>query len=148
MTDRTPPADLPPAPPLGLDLDGTIDENPAFFATLAAVWPAPVTVITFRRDRAKAVADLARHGVRYDELVLVDKMDAKAQVIADRGIGVYVDDQDEMTFNVPAGVTVLKLRNAGNFCFDTRRYWYSDRTGINLDDRRAAPGDRPAGARG
>ena len=133
--------DSPSAPPLGLDLDGTIDENPAFFATLAAVWPAPVTIITFRRDRAKAVADLARFGVRYDELVLVDQMDAKAAVIAERGIGVYVDDQDEMTANVPAGVTVLKLRNGGNFDFDSRRYLYSDRTGENLD----APGRVPRG---
>ena len=139
MTEPTPvppPSDLPPAPALGIDLDGTIDENPAFFRTLAAVWPAPVTIITFRRDRAKAIADLARFGVRYDELVLVDRMDAKAQVIADRGIGVYIDDQDEMTANVPDGVTVLKLRNGGNFCFETLRYWYSDRTGINLDARR------------
>ena len=117
------------APPLGLDLDGTIDENPAFFATLAAVWPAEVTVITFRRDRGKAAADLARLGVKYDRLVLVDKMDAKAAVVAEHGIGVYVDDQDEMTANMPEGVTVLKIRNGGNFDFDTRRWLYSDQTG-------------------
>ena len=141
MSDPSPKKELPPAPALGLDLDGTIDENPAFFAHLAALWPAPVTVITYRRDREKAVADLARLGVRYDELVLVDRMDAKAAAIAERGIGVYVDDQDEMTANVPEGVTVLKLRNGGNFDYDGRRYYYSDRTGENLDDRR--PGRAP-----
>ena len=142
MTDSPPQNDLPPAPALGLDLDGTIDENPAFFAHLAALWPAPVTVITYRRDRAKAVADLARLGVRYDELVLVERMDAKAAVIAERGIGVYVDDQDEMTANVPEGVTVLKLRNGGNFDYDGRRYYYSDKTGENLDDRRPDSAER------
>ena len=126
-----PPAGIDPAgvPHLGLDLDGTIDERPDFFATLSHVWPGPVTVITYRRDRAKAVADLARLGVRYDGLELVSAIDAKPAVVERLGITVYADDQDEMTAGMPEGVLVLKVRNGGNFDFDTRRWLYSDQTG-------------------
>ncbi len=75
-----------PAPTLGLDLDGCVDEAPIFFRLLSSCWPGKVVVITFRDDRAKAEADLARFGIRYDELVLVDSFDAKAEVIIRLGI--------------------------------------------------------------
>ena len=136
----------PPAPNLGLDLDldldGTVDENPALFATLAAVRPAGVTVVTFRRDRENAAADLARPGVKDDRPSLVSAMGVKAAVVAEHGIGVYVDYQDEMTANMPEGVTVLKIRNGGNFDFAAGRWLYSDRTGENLDAR-PRPGHTP-----
>ena len=135
MSDVIPETDDPPddAPPLGLDLDGTIDEAPDFFRTLSRLWPGKVVVITFRRDRAKAEADVARHGVRCDELALVDRFEAKAEVIAERGVTVYFDDQDEMTGNIPEGVQVFKVRNGGNFDFETRRWLYSRRTGSAVD---------------
>ena len=40
---------------LGLDLDGTIDENPAFFCNLTTTWPGDVYVLTFRLDRDHAI---------------------------------------------------------------------------------------------
>ena len=121
-----------PAPSLGIDLDGTIDESPAFFAALTHSWPGRVTVVTFRDDRAKAAADLAGHGVRYDELVLVERFDAKPQVIAEKGIDVYFDDQDEMLQGVAEAVTVFKIRNGGNFDHAGRQWLYSKRTGREL----------------
>ena len=104
-----------PAPTLGLDLDGVLDEAPIFFGLLTKVWPGRVIVITYRSDRAKAEADLEKLGIRYDELVLVDSFDQKAQVIAEKGISVYIDDQPEMLRDVPPTVTVLLMRNGGNF---------------------------------
>ena len=46
---------VPTLPPIiGLDLDGTIDENVWFFSFLTNKWPGDVYIITYRDDRAKA----------------------------------------------------------------------------------------------
>lgn len=114
---------------LGLDLDGCITEAPEFFSAWTHSWPGRVIVITYRRDRAKAIADLEKRDIRYDELVLVDRMDAKAAVIAEHGVTLYVDDQPEMLKNVPAGVNVMLFRNEGNFDFSDQRWMLSQETG-------------------
>ena len=56
-------------------------------------------------------------------------MDAKAAVIAEHGVTLYVDDQPEMLKNVPAGVSVMLFRNEGNFDFGDRKWMLSDQTG-------------------
>ena len=66
----------------GLDLDGLLDDANEFFRVLAGIWPGRVVVISYRRDYAMAEVDLARLGVNYDELVLVETFDARADVIA------------------------------------------------------------------
>lgn len=119
----------PRCPILAIDLDGCVDEAPAFFGTLTHAWPGEVIVITYRDDRSKAEADLAQHGIRYTNLVLVANFDAKAEVIRELGVDVYIDDQPEMLKNVPAGVSVLLFRNEGNFDFADRRWMLSDYTG-------------------
>ena len=121
-----------PRPTLGIDLDGCVDESPAFFNILSHVWPGDVIVITFRSDRAKAVADLEKHGIRFTDVVLVKSFDAKADVIAERGINFYIDDQPEMLKNIPANVGVMLFRNEGNFDFDDRKWMFSDQTGKRI----------------
>ena len=118
-----------PSPSIGIDLDGTIDEAPIFFRLLSHRWPGNVFIITFRDDRMKAEERLAEFNIRYDDLVLVRSLDAKADVIRDRGILIYFEDQDEALQHVPHQVNVFKVRNGGNFDFDQRRWLYSDRTG-------------------
>ena len=86
-------------------------------------------MITYRRDRAKAIADLEERGIRYDEVVLVDRFDAKAEVIAKYGVSMYIDDQPEMLKNVPQGVQVMLFRNEGNFDFDDRQWMFRSQTG-------------------
>jgi hypothetical protein len=117
-----------PHPTLGIDLDGCCDES-CFFNILSHCWPGAVVVITFRNDREKAVADLQRYGIRYTDLVLVDSFEAKSQVIAERGISFYIDDQPEMLKAIPPSVGVLLFRNGGNFDFDDRQWMLSERTG-------------------
>ncbi len=124
----TPLAEI-PVPTLGLDLDGVLDESPVFFSTLTHVWPGKVVIVTYRDDRSKAQADLANLGVRYDELVLVDNFDAKAQVIVEKGISIFVDDQPECLRDVPPTVTVLLMRNGGNFSYEEKLWTMSERTG-------------------
>jgi len=116
-------------PTLGLDLDGTITEGPKFFSAGTHSWPGRVVIITYRNDREKTMADLAQLEIRYDDLVLVDRIDGKAAVIAEYGVSMYVDDQPEMLKNVPAGVHVMLFRNEGNFDFADQRWMLSQETG-------------------
>jgi hypothetical protein len=113
---------------LGLDLDGLLDEANEFFKLFATIWPGKVIVISYRDDYAKAEADLERLGMTYDELVLVDSFDAKADVIAEKNVKVYFDDQPEMLKNIPEGVHVFLYRNGGNYDFNRRLWLFSDHT--------------------
>lgn len=114
---------------LGLDLDGCITEAPEFFSVWTHSWPGRVVIITYRQDRQKAIDDLQNRDIRYDELVLVDRFDAKAEVIAKHGVTLYVDDQPEMLKHVPDGVSVMLFRNEGNFDFVDQRWMLSQETG-------------------
>ena len=125
-----------PKPTLGIDLDGCVDESPSFFNILTHVWPGDVIVITLRSDRQKAIADLDKHGIKFTDVVLVNSFDAKAEVIDERGISIYIDDQPEMLKNVSANVAVMLLRNEGNFDFDDRKWMLSDQTGKMIGDNR------------
>ena len=116
-------------PSLAIDLDGCVDECPLFFRVLTHCWPGRVYILTYRKDREKAVQDLAAFHIDYDELILVNSFDAKAGVIEQEGIQVYFDDQPEMLKNVSAGTNVMLVRNGGNFDFDDKRWMFSDKTG-------------------
>ncbi|QGJ68637.1 Hypothetical protein PBC10988_2980 [Planctomycetales bacterium 10988] len=118
-----------PMPTLGIDLDGCVDESPMFFNILSYAWPGDVIVVTFRRDREQAITDLKKHGIRHTDVVLVDSFDAKADVIANKQISFYIDDQPEMLKNVPPEVGVMLFRNEGNFDFSDRRWMFSEQTG-------------------
>ncbi len=117
------------SPAIGLDLDGCIDEAPHFFWVLSNMWPGKVFVVSYRSDRAKAEADLSKFGIRYDELILVNSLDAKAKVIAEKGILVFFDDQPETLKDLPPTVNVMLVRNGGNFDFVEKLWMFSERTG-------------------
>lgn len=117
-----------PHPALGIDLDGCVDEAPVFFRFLTSFWPGKIFVLTYRNDYTRAEADLARFNVRYDELILVNSFDAKAEVIVERGIEIYFDDQPEMLKHIPPTVSVMLFRNGGNFDFDEKLWMFSDKT--------------------
>ena len=120
------------SPSIGIDLDGTIDEAPEFFRLLTNLWPGRIYVITCRDDYARAVADVQRHGIKYDQVVLVDSFRGKAARIAELGISVYFDDMDEMLMHIPEGVAVMKIRNGGNFDYTLGKWLYSKKTGREL----------------
>lgn len=115
-------------PSLGLDLDGVLDECPIFFCTLCYLWPGKIFIITYRDDRDKAVADLKKLGIRYDELILVNSFEEKAEVIVKKGILTYFDDQPEILKHVPETVNVMLVRNGGNFDFDDQKWMFSHNT--------------------
>lgn len=118
-----------PHPSLGIDLDGCVDESPIFFSILTNYWPGQVYVVTFRQDREKAIADLAKFNIKYNELVIASSFNAKSKIIIEKGILVYFDDQPEMLKDIPSTVNVMLVRNEGNFCFDNKLWMLSDATG-------------------
>ena len=99
---------------LGLDIDGTIDENPQFFSLLTRIWPGKITIITLREDSPRTREYLDSFGIIYDQLFSVKRLRDKAKIIIDQGVNVYIYDQDECLSNIPQNITVLKIRNDGN----------------------------------
>ena len=121
------------APILGLDIDGTIDESPLFYSILSRVWPGFVIIITVRSDEAKAKEYLKKFNIYYDNLILVKRLSDKAEIIKSTGVNIYVDDQDECLKNISSDVTVLKMRNPGNFNSVINKWMFSNDTGVNID---------------
>lgn len=125
-----------PYPTIGIDIDGTITENTLFFSLLSRFWPGKVIIVTYRESREGAESDLKDFCIEYDELVMTEKMD-KSSIIKEKGIEVYFDDQDEMIKNIPEEVTVVKMRNGGNFDFSIKKWIYGDDTGIDINEYQA-----------
>lgn len=119
-------------PAIGIDLDGTIDEAPGFFADLSHSWKGKVYIVTYRDDAEKAKADALRHGVRCDEVILVNSFEEKSKRISQLGIEYFFDDMDEVIQHVKPECKVFKVRNEGNFCFDSKKWLYSDKTGSQI----------------
>lgn len=119
----------PQHPALGIDIDGTIDEAPEFFSILTTMWKGKIIIISYRDNLAKAQEDVQSHGVRFDEIVLVNSFKQKAEVIRERNIKVFFDDMDEVIMHIPGDVKVFKVRNDGNFCNISGRWFYSEKTG-------------------
>ena len=113
---------------LAIDLDGCCDES-RFFSILTHAWPGDVIVISYRNDLDKAIADLKKYNIRFTDVVLVDDFDAKAEVIRERGVSYYIDDQPEMLKNIPPSVGVMLFRNGGNFDPKDRKWMFSEKTG-------------------
>ncbi len=118
-----------PSPSIGIDIDGCIDEAPIFFQILSQRWPGDVFIISYRKERAPAEAVLAKHNIRYDELILVDSLDAKAEVISQLGISIFFDDQPECIKDIDSMRKVFLIRNGGNFDHDDKKWMFSDQTG-------------------
>lgn len=72
---------------------------------------------------------LKAHGIRWDELILVNSFDKKAKIIVERGVDFYFDDQPEMLKEIPQGVAVMLVRNEGNYDFNAKKWLFSKNTG-------------------
>lgn len=125
-------AEIPQEPALGIDIDGTIDEAPFFFRFLSHAWRGPIYAITRRNDYDQAARDVQILGVKVDRIILVSSFAEKAKHIKDLNIKVFFDDMDEVLMHIPEGVVVFKIRNGGNFDYESRQWLYSDETGKKL----------------
>jgi len=116
---------------VALDIDGTISEHPEFFAVLSASLRAAghrILILTFRDPEKNTAtrAQLAAWGVVFDELVIAGSLEAKGELCAEHEVDLFFDDQDECIASVPERVLVCKIRNGGNFDYDSQQ-WISTR---------------------
>ena len=112
---------------IGLDLDGLLDECPAFFSFLSTALRGAghfVAVLTFRDadSRLRTETALAGWGITFDELHFARSLDDKGRLCRELAIDIYFDDQDECIVGVDERTKVFKIRNGGNFDFDDRRW--------------------------
>jgi hypothetical protein len=115
---------------IALDIDGCITQYPKFFSMLSQCMKqqARIYVITNRDPgtRAQIEEELREYGVAFHELIItVDK----AKFIMEHGIEVLYEDTDECFLELPSTVCVCKVREPGNFNYETRRWFYGPRTG-------------------
>ena len=99
---------------VGLDLDGLLDERPAFFALLAAALRAGghfVTVLTYRDpdSRQRTESQLAGWEIRYDELHFARSLPDKGRLCRELDLDVYFDDQDECIHDVGERTTAASF---------------------------------------
>ncbi|VTS08070.1 hypothetical protein [Tuwongella immobilis] len=112
---------------VALDIDGTISEHPQFFAWLSQQLQQAghsVLILTFRDPAREAHtrAELTNWGIVFDALVFAESMTAKGPLCGIHGVELLFEDQDECIVNVPERVLVFKIRNGGNFDFDSQQW--------------------------
>ena len=107
---------------IGLDVDGLLDEQPAFFSLLSTALRAAghfVAILTYRDPlkRDHTGSQLAAWGIAYDELHFARSLSDKGRLCRELELDIYFDDQDECVVGVGESTTVFKIRNGGNFDF-------------------------------
>jgi hypothetical protein len=112
---------------IGLDLDGLLDEQPAFFAFLTAALRSGghfVAVLTYRDpdSRTRTEGQLVGWGITFDELRFARSLQDKGHLCRELEIDVYFEDQDECIQDVDERTTVFKIRNGGNFDFEEKKW--------------------------
>lgn len=130
----------------GFDLDNTISDAPEFFALLSCAAIAAgneIHIITAREPgdvmRKMVESELLKYGVKWTHIEITSD---KHDYILSQGITVYFDDTDEFFHKLPPEITIFKIREPGNFCFDTHRWLYGDHTGDNVHETNAERNDR------
>jgi hypothetical protein len=117
---------------IGLDFDGLLDEQPAFFQFLTLQLRAAghfVAVLTYRDPATRDHTEGQLHslGIHYDQLHFARSLADKGRLCRELEIDIYFDDQDECLVDVGEKTTVFKIRNGGNFDFDDRKWLSTDR---------------------
>jgi uncharacterized HAD superfamily protein len=112
---------------IALDIDGTISDHPEFFALLSRTFRAAghVVIILTYRDPERAShtrGQLAGWHIEFDELIFAPSLESKGKLCEQHGVELFFDDQDECIADVPESVFVFKIRNGGNFDFDSRKW--------------------------
>jgi hypothetical protein len=112
---------------IGLDLDGLLDEQPAFIRFLSVAMRSQghyIAVLTYRdpNSRQRTEAALAGWGIDYDEIHFARALDDKGRLCRELRIDNYFDDQDECIVGVDEETAVFKIRNGGNFDFGEKKW--------------------------
>ena len=124
---------------ISIDIDGTINSSDtaiSFFKIMTHLLsPDPdvsITVLTSREPGTeKQIAqELAQMGIVYHQIVISDN---KQQYIKDNNISVVFENEDESFKNLGEEILVLKVREDGNYDFQTYR-WYGSKQNVEMID--------------
>ena len=94
---------------------------------------AEIHIVTHRppEQRSETIDELARIGIYYDFLELTHD---KLAYVLENEITIVFEDTDHYFKYMPKHITVFKIREDGNFDFKSRRWIYSDKDGVNVED--------------
>ena len=99
---------------------------------LSGIKDIEIIILTFREisdvSFQNTKNELAEIGIKYDELIITDNK----QYIRDNNIGLFIDDTDENFKGLGPEICCLKIREKGNYDFNSHRWIYSDNTGIKI----------------
>lgn len=123
---------------IGIDLDNTITaskDSVEFFRVIThlLIPEHDIVILTNRdeSDRENTEQELDVLGIRYNKLVLTAD---KAGYILKNGIQFLFEDTDEYFLEIPETVTVFKIREDGNFNFETHK-WTSSYKNTEMNDQ-------------
>jgi uncharacterized HAD superfamily protein len=118
---------------VGIDIDGTLDANPAataFFRLLTAALRANghrIMILSHRPFyRELAEQQLNEWGIVFDHLVWADARADKAEWCRKLAIDLFFDDSDECIVGIDERTLVLKVRNKFNFDFEKKIWGYTE----------------------
>lgn len=122
---------------IAIDIDGTIDISPVsieFFKKLTKSLDAKIFILTNRNpsnySRQCTSRELDGMGIKYDHLIITAD---KVKCILDNDINIFFENTDEYFLDLPESVIVFKARESMNFDFSSKRWYFSNKTGINID---------------
>ena len=120
---------------IAIDIDGTISAYPQFFAELtnALKGKAEIFILSNRdpseSSRRETEKELEKWGIWYEHLIFSGQ---KSKVILENEIDIFIENEDEQFQHLPKSVLVLKVREEGNYDFETGRWIYGEKTGYEI----------------
>lgn len=129
---------------IGIDIDGTITHCPEFFRIMTSLFSGKhdIYIITARDDqgsdsfsekvRDETIEELLDLGIVYDHLIFSNR---KGKTITDEKIEVFFEDEDEHIQGIPDECLVLKVRETFNYDWHNRKWFFSNKTGQNIDSK-------------
>jgi hypothetical protein len=122
---------------ISIDIDGTLnssDTSISFFQIMThLLFPeANITILTGREPGTESEIrnELAQMNILYDKIVITDN---KQKHIIDNNISVVFENEDESFKNLEKDILVLKVREEGNYNYETYK-WYADKNTMELID--------------
>ena len=122
---------------ISIDIDGTLnssDTSKSFFQLMTHLLlpEANITILTSREPGTESQVrnELAEMNILYDQLVITDN---KQQYITDNNISVVFENEDEKFQGLGKDILVLKVREEGNYNFETYK-WYGSKQVVEMID--------------
>lgn len=111
---------------VGLDMDGTITDHPAFFSALSYSDKFEIHIITGRsldEHKDQTIEELKQYDIKYHAIHFVDAVwEKKGEVCKKLGIQIMFDDMDEFIKHISESTMVFKVRNGGNWNEKTKQW--------------------------